>query len=145
MSFRCPQCQTLNTLEIIQSIDLPPDWRSDEISLQVVGCTVCAFRGLAVYEEFQHGAETDLWKHIGYWVSRDAVESILETMRSCLDAHNPRCNCPAHTSLGQQDVYGSWRGLLEIKRGHTFSMRLFNGPDPLNTPDALPDVVHPEA
>jgi len=130
MSFRCPQCKTNNTLEIIQSIELPPDRRCDEISLQVVACSACTFRGLAVYEEFLNGAETDLWKHVGYWVSRDAVESVLQAMRSCPDPHNPRCDCPAHTSLGQQDVYGIWRGLLEIERGHTFSMRLYHGPDP---------------
>jgi len=130
MSFRCPQCQTANTLEIIESIDLLPDRNCDEISLQVVGCSACSFRGLAVYEEYLHAAEADLWKHIGFWVSRDAVESVLQAIRSCPEPHNPHCNCPAHISLGKQDVYGSWRGLLEIERGHTFAMRLYSGPDP---------------
>ena len=77
MSFRCPQCKTLTSLDITSSIELPPDSRSDEITLQVVECTDCGFSSLAVYEEPRHAIlETDDWKHIGYWVSKDAVESV---------------------------------------------------------------------
>jgi len=127
MSFRCPQCLTPNTLEILQSIEIPSDRHSEEISLQVVGCTACAFRGLAVYEELIRAVEVDSWQHIGYWVSRDAVETVLQAIRSCPDPHNARCACPAHASLGRKDVYGIWRGLLELERSHTFSMRLWTG------------------
>lgn len=125
MPFRCPQCQTLDSLEIGFSIELPPDRSSDEISLQVVVCSACSFRALAVYEEFCHGsAEAVSFTHIGYRVSRDAVDSILAAIQSCPDPFNPHCSCPAHTSLGQQDVYKEWRGLLEMESGRTFSMRL---------------------
>jgi hypothetical protein len=127
MPFRCPQCLTPDTLEIIQSIDLPSDRRCDEISLQVIGCSACSFRGLAVYEELVHGAESETWHHIGYWVSRDAVESVLAAMKTCLNPYDPRCSCPAHVSLGEKDIYGIWHGLLEMERGHTFSMRIWNG------------------
>lgn len=127
MSFRCPQCLTPDTLEIILSIDIPPDRRYDEISLQVIGCKVCTFRGLAVYEELISTDEVESWHHTGYWVSRDAVEAVLKAIRSCPDPHNPRCTCPAHASLGKKDVYGIWRGLLELERSHTFSMRLSAG------------------
>lgn len=126
MPFRCPQCLTLDSLQILQSIELLPDRHCDEISLQVVECSACSFRGLAVYEEFIRGAETDAWNHTGYWVSPDAVNAVLEAMRSCPDPHNTRCGCEAHLSLGKKDVDGIWRGLLEMKNSHTFSMRLWN-------------------
>jgi len=128
MSFFCPQCLTRNTLEIVLSIELLPDRRSDEISLQVVSCSVCAFRGLAVYEETRHGQSgSDSWNHIGYWVSPDAVESVSAAIRSCPNPFNPRCACTAHADLGERDVYGKWRGLLEMERGHTFKMRIYDG------------------
>jgi hypothetical protein len=128
MSFRCPQCLTRHSLEITLSIELLPDRRSDEISLQVVSCSACAFRGLAVYEESRHGrSDSESWGHVGYWVSPDAVESVSAAIRSCPFPMNPRCTCAAHTSLGEQDVYGKWRGLLEMERGHTFKMRIFYG------------------
>jgi Zn ribbon nucleic-acid-binding protein len=125
MSFKCPQCKTQDSLEITTSIELPSDRRSDEISLQVVGCSACKFRGLAVYEESRRGVlESESWNHIGYWVSPDAIESILMVIQSCPDRHNPQCRCLAHSSLGQKDVYGMWSGLLELERGHTFALRL---------------------
>jgi hypothetical protein len=29
-----------------------------------------------------------------------------------------------HTSLSQRDMHGTWKGLLEMERAHTFLMRL---------------------
>lgn len=128
MSFRCPQCLTLDGLEIKASIELPPDRRSQEISLQVLGCKACKFTGLAVYEEARGsfvGAES--FTHIGYWVSPDAVESVICAIRMCPQPSNRGCDCPAHTALGQKDLDGLWRGLREMDRGHTFLMRLHLG------------------
>jgi hypothetical protein len=128
MPFRCPQCHTRYSLEITASMEFPPDRRSGEIALQVVGCCACPFRGLAVYAESRSGStERDDFEHIGYWVSPDAVEKVLAAIQSCPNPHNPRCTCDAHTRLGEKDVYGMWSGLLEMKQGHTFSMRLFLG------------------
>jgi hypothetical protein len=128
MSFRCPQCLTCNSLEITLSIELLPDRRTDEISLQVVSCSACNFRGLAVYEEARHArSDAESWAHIGYWVSPDAVESVSAAIRSCPNPFDSRCTCASHIGLGEQDVYGKWRGLLELERGHTFKMRIFFG------------------
>jgi hypothetical protein len=125
MAFRCPQCLTCDTLEIFTSIELPPDRQASEISLQVVSCAACKFRGLAVYQEGRANIhESQTWQHIGYWVSPDAVDSVLETIRACPNRLNPHCQCGAHTSLGQKDVRNCWKGLLEMERGHTFLMRL---------------------
>ena len=128
MAFRCPQCKTRDTLQIALSMDLPPDRLSDELSLQVVACRDCGFRGLAVYEVGRGDCpESESWKHIGYWVSPDAVESVSAAIGSCPEKRNPLCTCAAHTSLGKQDLRGRWSGLLELERGHTFAMRLFIG------------------
>lgn len=125
MAFRCPQCQTADGLEIIASIELPPDRYASECSLQVVSCQSCGFRALAVYEEPRQG-ETgrEAWRHIGYWVSPDAVEAMLAEIRACPQPFNPHCSCPVHTSLTTLEAgSGRWRGLLEMKHGHTFWMR----------------------
>jgi hypothetical protein len=144
MSFRCPQCLTSDSLEITDGIDhfLDRDtsaagvgaygYRGDScsmgFSLQVVACSICTFRGLAIYSEGRGDyPESESWQHIGYWVSLDAVEAVSTAIRSCPDPHNPRCPCPAHAALAQHDVDGQWRGLQELERGHTFSMRLFIG------------------
>lgn len=125
MSFRCPQCKMPASLDIIHRIELPPDSRSDEITLQIVECNTCGFNGLAVYEEPRHGMpEADDWEHIGYWVSRDAVESVKTAISSCPNPNNARCTCAVHTSLSQRDVHGVWKGLLEMERAHTFLMRM---------------------
>ncbi|MEW5868738.1 MAG: hypothetical protein AB1894_05630 [Chloroflexota bacterium] len=128
MPFRCPQCKTRDTLDIVTAIELPRDRSSQEIALQVVACEACSFRGLAVYQEGRGSTpESESWQHVGYWVSPDAVESVQQAIESCPDRHNPACDCPAHTSLGQKDVHGMWNGLLELHTGHTFAMRLFIG------------------
>jgi ferredoxin len=128
MPFRCPQCRSEASLEITAALELPPDSRSDEIALQVVGCRMCGFRGLAVYEESRRGSlERDDFSHIGYRVSPDAVESVLAAIRSCPQPGNVRCKCEAHTALSRKDVYGVWQGLLEMQHGQTFGMRLAHG------------------
>jgi hypothetical protein len=128
MAFRCPQCLSPDSLGIDCSLELPPDRRSDEISLQVIACSACAFQGLAVYFEARGSCpESERWQHTGYWVSPDAVASIQMAVRSCPDPHNRDCACSAHTSLGEQDYRGLWKGLLELERAHTFLMRLYIG------------------
>lgn len=125
MPFACPQCRTYNGLKIIASIELPPDRDSEEITLQVVSCKVCGFKGLALYEESRRSFyEGEDWKHIGYWVSPDAVESVMAAIHSCPDPFNDQCDCPAHTILAEGDAQGVWKGLLEMQRGHTFLMRM---------------------
>ena len=128
MSFRCPQCLTVDSLEITLAIDLPLDRRHDEISLQVVACSACKFQGLAVYEEARGNTlAREEWTHIGYRVSPDAIESVKAAINSCSAPHNPHCGCAAHTSLGEKNPYGLWCGLLELKSGRTFAMRMHLG------------------
>jgi hypothetical protein len=128
MPFRCPQCHQPDSLQITDSIDLSPDRHQDEIVLQVVGCSACNFRGLAVYAESRHASlDRDDFEHTGYWVSPDAISNILTAINACPEPRNPHCKCAVHTRLGEKDVYGTWSGLLELKQAHTFSMRLYLG------------------
>ncbi len=128
MSFRCPQCKSVDSLKISSAIELPPDRLSQEITLQVVACQECGFRGLSVYEETRYGGKgEDGWVHTGYWVSSDAVESVEAAIASCPQPNNPRCTCQAHTELSQRNISEIWRGLLEMERSHTFLMRLHLG------------------
>jgi hypothetical protein len=48
MSFECPKCLAPESLDILDSIALPADSRSDEIILQIVGCGRCGFQALAI-------------------------------------------------------------------------------------------------
>jgi len=51
MAFQCPECKRDSSLRIVQRIEVPPDSRSDQITLQVVRCGSSQFEGIAVYEE----------------------------------------------------------------------------------------------
>jgi len=125
MPFRCPQCKTRDSLDITAAIELPPDRQTEEIALQVICCSACTFRGLAVYEEARGSViESESWKHIGYWVSPDAVDSVLRAIQACPEPRNARCACASHGALGKKDIKGIWSGLMEIRGGHTFLMRL---------------------
>lgn len=128
MAFRCPQCHSPGGLEIECSIELPPDRYSDEISLQIIRCRDCIYTGLAVYAEERGSCpECEGWRHLGYWVSPDAVEATRNAICACPNPHDRQCDCPAHRSLSEQDLTGHWKGLLELERGHTFSMRIHLG------------------
>lgn len=112
MPFYCPQCGGRGSLEISQGIELAPDARSDEITLQVVDCKDCGFSALAVYEETRRGSfESDGWQHQGFIVAEADLAAVRETIQSCPDPHNGRCRCPAHRSLGELDNQGCWQGL----------------------------------
>lgn len=128
MSFRCPQCKSVGSLEICLAFELPPTSKSKEITLQIVGCEICSFQGLAIYEEIRYGGRgEESWVHTGYWVSKDAVDSVQAAILSCPHPNNHKCQCLAHTELSQGDIHHIWRGLLELERSHTFLMRLHLG------------------
>jgi len=120
MLFVCPNC-TEKSLEITHSIDLPPDSRSDEISLQLVACASCHFVGIAVYEESRRGSfDADLFEHIGYHVTPSAFTALKGLLEQCPAPHNYRCDCPAHRTLGRQNAAGRWVGLEAFQHRNPF-------------------------
>ncbi len=123
MPFRCPQCHSPASLEITRSIELPPDSRSDEITLQVVECSGCGLRAIAVYEESRRGRlASECWEHSGYQVSLAGLERLVHLIDACSDRVNPRCACRSHCILGGADRQGRWRGLEDMEITTFFRM-----------------------
>jgi hypothetical protein len=112
-------------LEIIASIQFPPDSRSDDIYLQVVVCGRCGFRGLAVYEESRRGAmDSESWDHTGYRLEPAGLESIVQAIESCPEPNNQACTCSAHRDLGERDAAGRWKGIDGFVISDLFPMEI---------------------
>ncbi len=123
MSFRCPACAGRSSLAIVRRLELPPDARSDEITLQVVRCQSCDFAGIAVYEESRRGGlDDDHYSHIGYRVPQNQVATIEEALARCPKPGKPRCRCAAHRTYGRRDANGRWIGLDGVDLRWPFAM-----------------------
>ena len=113
MPFLCPECAQ-PTLEIASSLELPPDAWWDEITLQLVRCARCGFRGAAVYEESRRGAlDSEAVNHYGCRLSEDAFPSFETAMAACPDPRNLSCRCATHMEWSGTDEAGFWRNPLE--------------------------------
>ena len=124
MPMGCGECNKLNVLQITQSLVLPPDSRSDDILLQVVSCSNCGFRGLAVYEESRRGSwDSESWSHTAYRVSNRDLKTISAAIRTCPSPKNQKCSCQTHQRLGKRDAGGRWSGLAEIEIESSFPIR----------------------
>lgn len=124
MAFKCPNCSE-NTLSIERALELPPDAREDEITLQVLICARCGFEGLAVYGESRRGAlDSEAWRHEGYRVSAEDLAKIRELVERCPAPRDQSCGCAAHEKLGSRRG-DTWEGLpqngVEVLGG--FQMR----------------------
>ena len=107
----CPTCSS-DSLNIVSSIELPSDSRSDEISVQLTECSRCGFTGLAIYEESRRGAlNKESVTHRGYFVNPAHRAAIQQIINQCPDHRNPRCQCQAHRTLGRVNTRGRWIGL----------------------------------
>lgn len=124
MSLFCPQCAE-RTLEIESFLELPPDNRSDEITVQIIGCQRCGFAGVAVYEESRRGAlDRELGDHAGYHVDEAELESLREKLASCPAPADPRCGCAAHREIGRRDAAGRWQGMASITLSERFTIEI---------------------
>ena len=111
MAFLCPEC-TVGSLRIEGSLELPPDSRSDEITLQAVSCQDCGFSGLGVYEESRRGSlYSEVWYYTVYRVEEEYREEVLHAIADCPLPRSPHCPCPGHDKLGQRNGRGRWIGL----------------------------------
>jgi len=124
MSYLCPQCTNPKSLRIISRLELPPDSRSDEITLQVVECSRCNFAGIAVYEESRRGAlGDDHFDHYGYFVDKSDLMTLKNAINKCPKPGNWRCKCAAHRRFGGKDEIGRWNGLGDIRHDRPFGMQ----------------------
>lgn len=124
MSFICTDCSTAGTLKILRQIEIPPDSRSDEITLQIIKCSRCGFEGIAVYEESRRGAFGDeSVDHYGYYLSEADVQELKKLIDACPNPDNFRCSCEVHQRLGKKNENSRWDGLAEFKVDHPFVLR----------------------
>lgn len=124
MPLVCPACDAA-TLQVAQNLELPPDSRSDEITLQLVECTSCGFRAVATYEESRRGGLTDeAIDHNGYKLPDDQLDTIAALMGLCPDPDDASCTCASHQELGRRDGHGRWVG---VGREGWFPMRFTKG------------------
>ena len=99
--FQCPDCSNPRSLRITSRLELPPDSRSDEISLQIIQCRNCGFAGLAIYEESRRGSlDSEIVNHIGYHVHAQDLEILKAMIKRCPEpgrkpARSSRCGAAA--------------------------------------------------
>ena len=121
MGFHCPACHTAGSLLIKQRLELPPDSRSDEITLQIVRCGHCKFEGIAIYEESRRGGlGGESVDHHGYYARESDLQRLKKLLRQCPQPRSSRCDCAAHRQLGAKDKSGRWAGLAGIELGRRF-------------------------
>jgi hypothetical protein len=123
MSFLCPKCSN-RSMNIVSSIELPPDSRSDEIAIQITKCSQCSFVELAIYEESRRGAlDSESVDHRGYYVKTTTLTSLLNRISRCPEPRNPRCKCSVHSTLNSVNAFGRWNWLDSISNMGTFRVR----------------------
>ena len=123
MLFKCPECERY-TLVITHRLELPPDSKWDEITLQALNCSNCHFESAAVYYESRRGAlDSEIWHHTGYHLDIQEMERLVAAMRSCKNPRDKDCLCPAHLSLGMVNEYLAWDGLSQFHVTGTFIMQ----------------------
>lgn len=113
MAFICPDCGSAN-LEITDSIEVAPDSWWDEIAVQIVKCSNCAFLGAAVYQESRRGSlDSEAINHYGIRIHQEKKNSLVNELRACPAPRNIDCPCAAHRNLGRTDESGRWAGVGE--------------------------------
>jgi hypothetical protein len=123
MPFECIGCGQ-DTFSIIASIELPPDNRSDEISLQLAKCSLCGFKGLVVYEESRRGSlMADCWDHYGYHIRKSDFQKCLAWIKSCPNPRHADCDCPIHRIFNKRDKSGRWIGLDAFELSEPFQLK----------------------
>ena len=124
--FVCPKCQAA-ALAIGDCIDFEPDSRSDDITLQLVGCSRCGFEAVALYEESRRGSlDSEASCHTGYFVNGATLISIKDGIKACPAPRDGGCLCDWHSLLGARDARGAWDGLrrLGIDGAQRFAMTM---------------------
>lgn len=118
--FLCPKCEQ-GTLTIGECLEISPDGRWDELTLQLISCP-CGFSGVAIYEESRRGAlDSESWNHTGY--EYEGTESLKAQIKACPTPREHRCDCPSHEALGAQDERGFWTRPKGLSYKTAFSLK----------------------
>jgi len=123
MKFVCPQCRGVS-MKINESIELPPDSRSDEIAVQTLKCLKCGFNGLGVYEESRRGSlDSESVDHRGYYVDDCIIASIEKMIGQCPEPNKSSCRCRIHQILSRVNKFGRWNWLDKIPHKERFKLQ----------------------
>lgn len=99
MALVCPGCGR-PSLRVRKRLELGPNAKWDENALQLVGCSVCSFRGVACYQESRRGAlDDEVVHHHGWIVPQDEYRRLTQLMARCPKPGDRRCGCEAHRAL----------------------------------------------
>ncbi len=110
MKFLCPDCGGPG-VSIELALDLPPDDDDDETCVQTLACSLCAFRGAAIYRESRRGSmDGDAWHHDGYRLAAAEHAALSEQLRWCPTPRTRSCTCDVHRALAQppHGLRGAW-------------------------------------
>ena len=124
MGFVCPRCLG-GSMKITSSIELPPDSRSDEITVQILKCSKCGFSGLGVYEETRRGRlNSESVHHRGYYLDDSTLISIEKMIKRCPKPKKSNCQCKSHLFFYTVNEFGRWTWLEKITYKETFKLLL---------------------
>ena len=123
MGLICPECRK-NTLKIESQIMLPPDNRSDEISVQIIKCSSCSLEGVAIYEESRRGAlNYESINHRGYYVSPNFFTELEKKILECPNPRNSSCLCKTHSQLKKKEKSGNWSWIHNLDGCRSFRIQ----------------------
>ena len=123
MGFVCPGCNQPGGLAIGKRMELPSDSRSDEITVQLIRCQSCDFRGVAIYEESRRGGlDDESIDHRGYKLDKAEWTRLNKLVAACPHPRDPKCGCKSHIQLGWRNEYGRWNRLEGFGLGGEFNM-----------------------
>jgi hypothetical protein len=122
MGLICPKCSDTN-MKITSQIQLPPDSRSDEVSVQILKCKKCNFEGLAVYEESRRGSLNDeSIHHRGYKVSKTLLKEAKEKITHCPTPKNSKCKCSTYIQLKKKNNLGRTMFINDLNHFESFEI-----------------------
>ena len=122
MGLTCPMCGQ-DSLKIKSSLEMPPDVRSDEITVQLIECSQCGFKGVGVYEESRRGRlDSESVDHYGYGLKNPEWKRLAALIKTCPEPRRKDCDCPSHGKLNEKSRHGRWSGLDGFELGDYFNI-----------------------
>ena len=101
MPLKCPACGATR-LRVAESMELGPDDRSDEVTLQIVRCGGCDLASVAVYEESRRGPlGEESVSHCAFPTDAEALEEVMAIFASCRRPRDADCTCRGHRRARQ--------------------------------------------
>jgi len=107
--FRCPECGEAS-LRITKAIELRPDARWSEITLQLLRCETCDFDGIGVYKENNWGS-SEIVEYRSYRAPVSVRSRLSELIEACPKRSDRRCECLSCSVLSVTDDSGEWSWL----------------------------------